>query len=250
MNALYIVFAALFGLCAGSFGNVLIYRVPRDESFVQPSSYCPACGETLKPWHLIPVFSWIFLRGKCAFCKGRVSPRYMAVELLTAVLFAAMAWRFPQDVIFYCALMTFLVPIAFIDFETQEIPVFLLVGGGVSGLAMIVWRSLELVEIQPLIDGALGAALGFGALFVIDLLCRLIAKKPGFGYGDMALMGVCGLFMSVWDVAAAYFLAVVMGGIWAAVLIARKKRGTYFAFGPYLCVGVILQMLTQYRVWG
>lgn len=242
----YCITAGLFGLCFGSFANVVIWRLPREQSVVTPSSHCTSCEKALKPYHLVPVFSWLFLRGKCAYCGAGISPRYTVVELLTAALFVLVTYLQPQYALFYCGLMFVLVVVSFIDAETQYIPISLLVTGAVLGAALAAYRVLFLREgLSVLRDSLLAAIIGFGVLLILDGGCRLILKKQGFGVGDMMLMGLCGLFLAPWGTFWAYYFSFILAGVWAVGLLVRKKQelGTYFAFGPFLCMGVVAEMV-------
>lgn len=230
-----IVLAAAYGLVFGSFANVVIYRLPRGLELAKTPSSCVSCGTKIKPLHIIPVFSWLFLRGRCAYCGAKVSPRYPAVELLIAVLFALMFWRHENvlQASLWCVFMLYLIIAAFIDFDTEMIPNSLNVAGLVAGLAYL---ALNLSDAFNLL---LGAVVGGGILLAFDLLARLILKKPGFGGGDIKLMAVCGLFLGWYGALAALWLAVAAGGAFAVFLLLTKRagRGSYFAFGPFLCAG-------------
>ncbi|GHV05783.1 type 4 prepilin-like proteins leader peptide-processing enzyme [Clostridia bacterium] len=239
MQVYFTVVAGIFGLFIGSFANVVIYRVPRGMSVVKPSrSFCPNCQKTLKSLHLVPILSWMLLRGRCGFCHEPISPRYAIVEGLTGALFALSAWRFyGVDAIFICVLMAFLVIIAFIDLDTQNIYDLMVIPPAVLGL---VWAWLH-----DLKDGLFGAALGFGVIFIINLGCKLILKRDGFGGGDMTLMGMCGLFLGLSGTLWSLYGAVIIGGLYGGFLMVtgRLKAGSYFAFGPFLCASVAAVIL-------
>ena len=227
--------AFVCGLMFGSFANVIIYRLPRGLEFVKTPSACTSCGARIKAPHNIPVLSWLMLRGECGYCGAKISPRYITVELLTGVMFALMFWRHGDilEASLWSVFMLYLVIAAFIDAETRLIPDSLNIAGFAvaAAYAALNWGgALNLI---------LGAVAGGGFLLILDLMSRLIFKKPGMGGGDIKLMAVCGLFLGVWGAVAALWLAAVAGGVFGVFLLAAKRaeRGSYFAFGPFLCAG-------------
>ena len=117
-------FAFIFGLLFGSFLNVVILRIPKEESVVFDGSYCYSCGEKLKPWHNIPLFSWLFLRGKCAFCKSKISIQYPLVELTSGLLFLAVAFQYGLSLPAFMIALSFLMLLALsmIDFKYKMVP--------------------------------------------------------------------------------------------------------------------------------
>lgn len=243
LQAVTNVLALLFGLCFGSFANVIIYRLPRGESINKPPSHCPSCNHRLSAFDLMPVLSWLFLRGKCRYCKAKVSVRYPVVELLCAALFVFMAlYAGPSPaVIPLCAFAFMLLCVTFIDFETQEIHDGLLVFGAVFGVAWVAVSHFTPIGAPVWYDALLGALAGAAPLFLIDRVSILLLKKDGFGYGDVKLMAVAGLFLGWQMTLLSLFFAVVAGGVFGVFMLATKRleRGGYFAFGPFLSVGIL-----------
>jgi leader peptidase (prepilin peptidase)/N-methyltransferase len=238
------IYAALFGLCFGSFANAAAYRLPKGISLAKPPSHCPACKKRLAAADLVPVLSWLLLRGRCRYCKKRIGARYPLTEAACALLFACMAQFAGANfsAVPLCLFAFVMLCVAIIDGETQTIPDGLLVFGGIVGL---LWTAAAVFfpELFPHArawqDAALGAAAGALPLFVLDRAALLLLKKDGFGYGDMKLMAVAGLFLG-WQLAlASFFFAFVAGGAYGAYLILsrRIKKGAYIAFGPFLCAG-------------
>ena len=237
MNSVLSIGIFIIGLCFGSFANVIIYRVPRGISIVKPRSACTACGKTLGAVDLLPVLSWLFLRGKCRACGAKISPQYPLVELMCAVLFVAMFMHSPTLSFLPLAVFAFvLLTISFIDAYTQEIPDGLIITGAVAGILWI--ASGHLTHWQ---DALLGVIAGAVPLFVIDRLTLIILKKDGFGFGDVKLMAMVGLFLGWRMVFLAFFIAFVLGAIFAVYLIAsgKAKRESYMAFAPFLCIGTL-----------
>jgi leader peptidase (prepilin peptidase) / N-methyltransferase len=141
------IWIAVLGLCIGSFLNVVIGRLPNDESVVRPRSRCPKCGHQLPWYENIPVVSWVMLRGKCSSCKTPISPRYVLVELLTGTLFVACIPRFGFDWQLVSALtfLTFLIPLIFIDAEHWILPFELTLPGIAFGILLAIPRGSEAV---------------------------------------------------------------------------------------------------------
>ena len=230
-----IAFAALGGLIIGSFLNVVIYRLPRDESLTHPRSRCPSCATQLRAVDNIPVVSWLALRGRCHHCGAPISARYPLVELSTAVLYAAVVAT--QDdavrIVLGLLLVTALVPITLIDIDLRIIPNR--ITGPAAVLALVAVAALDtdfLVE-------AIVAGLAGGGFFLIAALLY----PRGMGMGDVKLAGVLGLYLGR-AVAPAILIALIAGVLVGAAIIARKGavegRKTAVPFGPFLALGGML----------
>ncbi|MCL2816470.1 MAG: prepilin peptidase [Oscillospiraceae bacterium] len=249
LETLIKIYALVFGLCFGSFANVVIYRIPRGESIVSPPSRCPQCGKRLTLLDMIPALSWLFLRGRCRHCKTRVSCRYPIVEIMCAALwlgnifFTGIGWQ----ILPLCVLAFVLLCIAWIDFDIQEIPDSLVIAGAAAGILWIISGIIfPDININAPVwhDALLGAVVGAAPLFLIDRLTMIAVKKEGFGFGDVKLMAMAGLFLGWQLTLVSLLFAVVSGGILGAVLIASKKidRGGYMPFGPFLAMGIIASL--------
>jgi leader peptidase (prepilin peptidase)/N-methyltransferase len=243
-QSILIIYSALLGLCFGSFANSLIYRWPRNESIVTPPSHCPACKHRLEARDLIPVVSWLLLKARCGYCKERISARYPLVEAVCALLFACAAWQAAAwpDIIPLCVLVFALLTVSVIDWDTQEIPDGLLITGATAGILWVAASHFfSGLNAPGVIDALLGAGAGALPLFLLDRLVLLLIKKDGFGFGDVKLMAVAGLFLGWQMVLVSFFLAFIAGGMYAAFLLfsGRSKRGTYMPFGPFLAAGVL-----------
>jgi len=227
-----VAIAAVGGLVAGSFFNVVIARLPRHESLVRPGSRCPHCGHPVRPYDNVPVFSWLILRGRCRDCGEPISARYPLVELVTAALFAAVVidTGANEHVWLGLALVSVLVPVAFIDLDHRIIPNAIVLPGAVAAIAIV--AATEPSELsEHLIAGA--AAAGF-------LLLAVLAYPRGMGMGDVKLAGVLGLYLGR-SVGPAMLVALLSGTIVGVVIIARKGaaegRKTAVPFGPFLSLG-------------
>ncbi|ULH14900.1 prepilin peptidase [Deinococcus sp. KNUC1210] len=226
-DALITVFAALLGLLIGSFSNVLIWRLPRHESINFPPSHCPHCNHQLAPLDLVPVLSWVALRGKCRYCGAPISPRYPVVELITGLGYALLSLAFPASVIGWsllglCLLFTFLLVSSVIDTETYTIPDELTLPGAVIGLifGVVNARSSGAAAAGlPVFEGALrGMLLGAGLLIVIDLFGSWVLRRlrersyPEFplGFQQIGVSLLAGAWLGVWWGVAAGVLSAVL----------------------------------------
>jgi leader peptidase (prepilin peptidase)/N-methyltransferase len=231
-----LAFAAPFGLIIGSFLNVVAYRLPRGESIVSPPSHCPGCDVQIKPWDNIPLLSWIFLRGRCRNCSTRISPRYPLVELLTGVLFAAVAVSkgIDGDLAVLLPFAAMLIAVADIDLEHRIVPNKILVPMAIYGVAAsAVVRTGMLPEL--LIAG--------GAAFTFLLVAALI-HPAGMGMGDVKLAGVMGLYLGA-SIAPALLVAFLSGSVVGIGVMLRhgaggRKKGVPFA--PFLALGAIVAL--------
>ncbi|MCL2677899.1 MAG: prepilin peptidase [Clostridiales bacterium] len=239
----FITGALLFvlGVCLGSFANVLIYRIPRKLNFVNGRSFCPSCGQTLAAWDLIPVLSWLFLRGRCRRCKAGISARYPLVELFAGALalLSYAQFGFSWLCLSAFAMLYLLLVLAAIDLDTMEIPDGLIIALAVPALALIFltphadWQARLLTHGLGLIAVAL-------PLFLITLFV-----PNGFGGGDIKFMAVCGAGLGWPLTLVAFFIALLLGGGYGIFALATKRlnRKSNFAFGPALAAGLALSLL-------
>ncbi len=233
-------FAGVLGAVFGSFLNVVVHRLPRHESVVRPASRCPKCGVSVKPYDNIPIISWLLLRGHCRSCGEPISPRYPAVEALTAALCvgAVLVHDSAASIALSLGLILIVIPAALIDLEHRIIPNRLTLLGAI--VAIVLGTALDPSgEPARLIAGA--AAGGF-------LLIAALAYPGGMGMGDVKLAGVMGLFLGA-AVAPAILIALFAGVLVGAVIIARKGAAatdwksaskTAVPFGPFLAFGAIV----------
>lgn len=236
MDWLYAILSAAFGLVVGSFLNVVIYRLPVKGKFFEKSrSYCPKCGAELKWYHNIPVFSYVFLRGRCAFCKEKISLRYPLVELLNAGLWVANYFVFglSWNLLIWDVAVSALVAMAFVDIDTKEILyTFMIVIALCGAASFFVPQEVPVVWWERL--------LGMAVVSVPMLILALITG--GMGGGDVKLYAAIGLLLGWKLTLVSVLIAIVLGGIGAVLLIALKKakKGSEMPFGPYIALGVIL----------
>ena len=227
----------IFGLLFGSFLNVCIYRIPAGQSIVHPPSRCGSCQTRLKPWDLVPVFSYLWLRGRCRYCQAAVSPRYPLVELLTGAIFLWCYAVFDLSHLLPAALLLslFLIVISFIDYDHQLILDKVLVWLAGAGLLFNLYTNQ--VGFFDMLGGGL---LGGGLLLVIAL-----ASRGGMGGGDVKFAATLGLWLGVKLTILSLFLSFFLGGVGGALLLLLgiKKRKDMIPFGPFLAAGAFLTVL-------
>ena len=244
------VMCGVFGLLFGSFGNVVIHRVPEGESVVSPPSACPGCANPITPRDNIPVLSWLLLRGRCRNCGEPISPRYPIVEITSAVLFAVTGYAFasadPPDYWVLPAMMLYvwvLLIVSVIDFETRRIPnaltytltpvlAVLLLGAAVLG-----------GEPRRAITALIGGVGAFAFLLVLALI-----KPGGMGFGDVKYAAFLGLglgYVSLGAVLIGIFGAFLIGSLVSVSLLLLTDRGRKdkVPFGPFLSMGAFLGIL-------
>lgn len=214
---LFETYIFLLGAIVGSFLNVVIARLPEGLSVVRPRSRCPKCGGSI-PWFLnIPVLSWILLRGRCATCAQPISIRYPIIELLTAVLFLAVARRFGQSeaTVLGLILSGSLIAITFIDLDVWEIPDEISLPGILLGAALRPWA----FDV-PWYDGLLGVLVGGGALWGVRAGFFLLKKKEGLGFGDVKLIAMIGAFLGAKAILPVLMIASITGIVGGLVMLA------------------------------
>ena len=236
---LLIPFAALTGALIGSFLNVVIVRLPQNESLVVPRSRCRACGTELHWFDNIPVLSFLALRGRCRTCGGAISWRYPIIEAVTSLLFALSAWRStsPADLLVAWLFLSALVAIAGIDLERQLIPDRITLPGIVVGFV----TSFLGTRVSWL-ESLLGILVGGAILFAVIML-----SGGGMGGGDMKLSAMMGAFLGYKLALLALLLAVILGGLVALGLLSTgiRRRKDPIPFGPFLATAATVAIL-----WG
>jgi leader peptidase (prepilin peptidase) / N-methyltransferase len=223
MEALFTAWLFVLGLCVGSFLNVVIARVPAGESIVRPGSHCPKCGHPLRWYENVPLVSFLALRGRCSACKAPISWRYPLVELLVGALFLVSLGRFgpSRELALPLALVTFLVPLTFIDLEHWLLPFELTIPGVVAGVGLSALVSLERVR-----DAALGAAVAFAGFWLLEILGEKLFKKEALGGGDKYLLALIGAFLTYRPLLGVVFFASLQGAlVGVALLVWRGRAG-------------------------
>lgn len=236
------IYAFLVGLCVGSFLNVLIYRLPKGLSPAKGRSFCPNCQHRLSAGDLVPLLSYLFLKGRCRYCKEKISPVYPLVELLggVAALLCVLVFSFSLQALTAFAAVAILIPIAIIDFQTLEIP------NGLILSLLLPAAAAPFVFSEPLIiDRIIGAFAISLPMFLMNFIIH-----DSFGGGDIKLMFVAGFLLGWKNALFAGFVALFFGGIYAITLLVKKRktRKDHFAFGPFLCGGAAAALLFGSRI--
>ena len=280
MTATAIFFGAAafcLGLIVGSFLNVCIYRLPREESIVYPPSHCPRCYQPIRAEDNIPVLSWFLLRGRCRFCGGRISFVYPAVEFFTGVLFVLFYWRFvtrdvpptilppaPRFVAYMGAL--YFVHMAFIcalfvatvvDFKCLIIPDEISIGGTILGVAAsFVFPQIHRSALFPahphlssLGASLAGAAVGAFLIWAIGAAGKVIFRKEAMGLGDVKLMAMIGAFLGWQLVIFVLLFSAFLGAIYGAVHLAVTGRSK-IPYGPFLSTAAVVSVIFRWEVAG
>ena len=241
MELFTVLIAVVMGLVFGSFFNVCIYRIPLDKSVVSPPSHCPNCGRNLPFWLNIPLLTYVFLRGRCWFCRQPISLQYPLVEALTGLLFGAAAYRFGLSPALAGALLliSLLVPITFIDLEHQIIPDRFSLTGIVLGLAGAWWWVP-----MPWWESLLGAFLGWFSLWLVATGYYYATGRDGMGGGDLKLLAMLGAFLGYKALLPIILLSSLSGAVIGLGLVAWKgKDGRYaIPFGPFLAAGGLIYL--------
>ncbi len=227
----------LYGVVIGSFLNVLALRLPLKESVTLKRSHCMTCGHTLSWYELFPLFSYIFLGGKCRHCKSKISIQYPLVEGANGIIYAILflVHGISVETILYCLCASALLALSIIDWRTQEIPV------GFNIFILL----LGLVRLVTDLGNWSQYVIGLFAVSGFLFLLFLITKGRGIGGGDIKLMAATGLLLG-WQLnIIAFLLGCIIGSIIHLTLMAIKKANRVLAFGPYLSMGVYIAM-----IWG
>lgn len=259
------LFIFILGTVFGSFLNVCIYRLPRNESIVFPPSRCTSCNSRIKPYHNIPVFAYLYLRGKCSECGEKISPFYPSVELISGILAFLLYTRygFTIDFIFYSLLAFALIAITFIDLEHMIIPNIITFPGIAAGVffSMIktewslmpdILKAIDLSNIAgiissvPVFSSVFGMILGGGILFSIAYVYQLLRKVEGMGMGDVKLLAMLGAFLGPGGVVFIIFVSSLLGTLVGITLMIRNKGDLKYAipYGPFLSLAAIIFMFT------
>lgn len=233
---LYIIIF-LFGIVIGSFLNVCIYRIPLKEDIVKERSHCMSCGYKLEWYDLVPLFSYLFLRGRCRKCKAKLSAQYPIIEAANGILYVLIVIVNGVNVesLLYCLLASALLTLSVIDFRTYEIPI---------GINIFI-LALGLIRVITDYSDWLAYLIGFLAVSVFLAVIYYVTKGRGIGGGDVKLMAVCGLVLGWKLIILAFFLGCILGAVIHVMRMKISGEDHVLAMGPYLSAGVFIAML-----WG
>ena len=243
----YLSAVLFFGLSLGSFLNVVIYRLPRKESILFPSSHCPSCNQPIRFYDNIPVLSYIILGGKCRSCSVNISPKYPIIEGITALMAAGLFFIHGPTLHFAADLClgTILLASALIDSKFMIIPNSLNLTGGVCAVFFSLFSGLS-----GIIRSGLGALTGYVILITLFYMGKVFYKREGVGMGDVKLALVMGLFLGPFWCLMSLLLAITAGGIWGIVQLTVGKRlsGKEIPFGPFIAFGGFLVLFFRTQI--
>ncbi len=254
LPGLWLALFFIAGIAIGSFLNVVADRVPGGQSLIFPPSHCPSCQRRISRYDLIPLVSYLLLQGRCRYCKSSIPVRVLLVELFTGLLLAFLLWHFGLSwELLIVALYSFVFIVLFmIDMEHGILPNKIIYPAAAAALIMVAAGSITGYEPAGItaetgsgiwiVDAAIGFAIGFVFFFVVALIFR-----GGMGWGDVKLAGLMGLVAGYPLIIVAIFIAIVGGGLLAALLIATKikSRKDAIPFGPFLTLAAIVTL-----IWG
>ena len=269
------IFAGIFGAIIGSFLNVVIHRVPNEESVVFPNSRCPSCGAVIAFYDNIPILSYMALGAKCRRCKGHISIRYPAVEALTAAMFVAVAWHdgmsvaLPFDLVFVSALLALI----FIDAEHMILPNAITYPGIVFAVVAriaipFLTRTPHFDDLPSLINGpfegmpiwvaslggaAIGALAGGGSLWLMGWIWEKLRGVEAMGLGDVKMMFMVGAYLGWRLTILTIFVGVLSGSVIGVLLMARQREQNMqmlLPFGIFLGIGAIASLLFGSQIVG
>ena len=254
MNLFWIFGDPLFSVCfmfvvgtiMGSFGNVCIYRIPKGESVVFPSSHCQHCNYKIPAYLNIPLIGWFLIGGKCANCKAPVSWRYPLVELLVGISFALLYLRYGWSwtTLEFSIFVWGLIISSFIDIDHMILPDVFTLSGIVLGLA-----GSFLNPERFYLDSLAGVAFGGGFLLLVAYGYYLVRKIEGMGGGDIKLLGWIGAYLGWQSIAFTLFFSSFVGVIVGVIYLRLSKQGmrTEIPFGPYLAAGALVYTFWDVR---
>ena len=240
----------IFGAVVGSFLNVCIARLPKGESVVSPPSHCPLCNTPIPFYDNVPLLSHVYLRGRCRFCRERISPRYFIVEFLMAILAVLLLSQLGLGLAFVVnfVLVAALIVITFIDLDVRIVPdVISLPGIGLGLLSSIVqyqWPIDRLSNLPSPMSSLLGIIVGGGSLLLVAWAYQFFTGIEGMGGGDIKLLAMIGAFLGWPSVPVTLFVASLSGSVVGLVFMLRKGVDSKYAlpFAPFLCMGALFHL--------
>lgn len=244
VDILFYLIIFLFGAVIGSFLNVCIYRIPEKEDIVKTRSHCMSCGYQLQWYDMFPVFSYLFLRGKCRKCGAKLSVQYPLIEAMNGILYVMIVFFHGVNVdsLLYCLLTSALIVLSVIDFRTYEIP---------FGINLFI-LALGLIRTGLDYHNFLNYLIGFLAVSAVLAILYYATGGRAIGGGDVKLMAACGLFLGWKLIIIAFLSGCVLGAVIHVIRMKVSGEDHVLAMGPYLSVGVFIaalwgnQMLTWY----
>lgn len=233
-----IIIIFIYGLIIGSFLNLCIYRIPNNESISFPPSHCTSCDNRIKWYDLIPVISYVILKGRCRFCNEKISVMYPLIEAFTGIVFASLYYKYGLSFYFfkYAVFISILIVIGMIDLKTTDVYFNTIVFGTITGIAFTLLKFNNTILSNIL-----------GAVFAAGIIALIVILTKGMGWGDVEICFVSGLYLGFRLSIIMLFLSFVLGAIIGIILIVlkRKSRKDFIPFGPFISLASIFTVF-----WG
>lgn len=231
MENIELLFVFLFGLCIGSFLNVVIYRLPKQKSIISPPSSCPACGTKIKPWHNIPIIGWLILKGRCASCGAKISVRYPIIELLTGIIAVIVYYKTGLNIFFIInfAVFSTLLALSMIDFDYKAVP------DSLNLLAL----TLAFFNSTDILNNFTNALILMGGMSLIRYYVSYIIKREAMGEGDIIVAGTMGALLGVKLALIAIFIGSALA-ILPSIYNRIKNNDFELPFIPFLALGTFI----------
>lgn len=235
MEIFYLIVCVVFGILVGSFLNVCIYRIPKNENIVVVNSHCMTCGKQIKWYDLVPLISFLMLGGKCRYCKTKLSLQYPVVEATNGLLYGIIVFvnGFNIESILYCLCSSALLALSVIDWRTFEIPI-------VFNYFIF---ALGLIRLFTDLGHWYNYVIGFFAVSLFLLILYVATKGRGIGGGDIKLMAVAGLLLGWKLIILSLGIGCILGSVIHLILMKVQQKDRVLAFGPYLSMGIYISML-------
>ncbi|MCX7885184.1 MAG: prepilin peptidase [Caloramator sp.] len=234
------IFLIIYGLVIGSFLNVCIYRIPNNEPISYPPSRCTNCGNRIKWYDLIPVLSYVNLKGRCRFCNTKISAVYPLIEIFTAAILVGLYYKYGITFNFfkYAVFICILIVIGIIDLKTTDVYFSTILVGLITG---VLFTSYAIFHYGIILNYI------FGAVFAAGVIALIIILTKGMGWGDVEICFICGLYLGFKLSIVMLFLTFIIGAIVGGLLIItkRKSRKDYIPFGPFIALASIITIF-----WG
>jgi leader peptidase (prepilin peptidase)/N-methyltransferase len=243
------IVSILFGAIVGSFLNVCICRLPKEESIIWPGSHCPHCNKPIQYYDNIPLLSYLLLKGKCRYCKESISIQYPFIEGITAIssLFLVIRFGLSLSYLIYFSFVSALIVITVIDLYHQIIPDLISLPG--IGLGLLV-SIIKFIPQITFVDSLIGILLGGGSLFLVATLYQWLFKREGMGGGDIKLLAMIGAFLGWKAVILTILLSSLIGSITGIIIMGLKGKDFKYAipFGPFLSLGAVIALFYQNEI--
>ena len=257
-----IIYIFILGACVGSFLNVVSLRLPKKKSSIFPRSSCNTCNKKLNPIDLIPIISWLYLKGKCRYCNTKLSLRYPLIELITAILFVlcikSNGFISEDSFVFFdlisgWILVSYLILLAIIDIDLMILPNSLTFTGSIIAFFLIIFNNYFFNNFSELffIEHLYAYLIGLFGIYIFSYIVNFIFNKPAFGFGDAKLFAMSGAWLGLSGLEVIITLSFLLAGIFVFIGFTFKsiRRGDYIPFGPFICISTFLVWIFSSDFW-